>query len=209
MNQTKTDNSREGSARSLQLQALVHGSVFLLLIGTLWLLATWMEPGQAGILRYLTAAWAFLGGMVLSHLIHEWGHFAGAVLAGANLTIKPAAHPLFFDFDYDHNRPRQFLQMSIGGLLGNILLLLTVLLLITSPSLLTTSLLAAVIGQLVYVLILELPVSFGVMAGGAPLVVLTTHFSQGGPLFIRATLAALAAAAAVFFHAELLSVGPK
>jgi hypothetical protein len=198
MNQANTNNARQQSSGSLGLQALAHGSVFLLLIVTLWVLETWLVPGQEGIIRYLAATWAFLSGMALSHLIHEWGHFAGALISGAKLTIKPAAHPLFFDFDYDHNKPRQFLLMSMGGLLGNFLLLVTLLLLVTPASLITTSLLAAVIGQLVYVLILELPVSCGVMAGGAPLAVLTTHFSQGGPLFIRATLGALVAAAAVF-----------
>lgn len=198
MDKKENQTPYRGSAGSLLRQALAHGGVCLLLISTLWVLESSQGPEEPAIAGYLAATWAFLSGMALSHIIHEWGHFAGALISGSSLTIKPAAHPLFFDFDYELNKPRQFLFMSGGGLLGNILLLLTLLLLVKPASLVTTSLLAAVVGQLVYVLILEFPVSFGVMTGGAPLAVLTNHFNQGGPLFIRATLGALAAAAAVF-----------
>ena len=58
--------------------------------------------------------------------------------------------------------------------------------------------LAAVAGQLVFVLMLELPVSIGVMAGRDPLRTLEQHFGQGGPLFLRAGIGGLATAVLVF-----------
>jgi hypothetical protein len=173
----------------------VHGAVALLLI---FLLVAVNARATAGASLYLGAAWAFLTGLGLSHIIHEWCHFLGALSAGAKLTLKPRPHPLFFDFDFCANTARQFLCLSLGGLLGNILLLCTVEFLVKPQTLVTTSLLAAVAGQLVFVLLLELPVSLGVLAGREPLQSLTEHFGQGGPLFLRAAAGGVATAALVF-----------
>ena len=51
------------------------------------------------------------------------------------------------------------------------------------------SLCAASIALLAYVLVIELPISRGIIAGRAPMEVLTTHFGQGKPLFRRAGIA--------------------
>jgi hypothetical protein len=178
-------------------QGLAHGALALLLVCSLLYLHDAEMAGMAGPAIYLAAAWAFLCGLALSHITHEWGHFLGARTFRSRLTIKPRVHPLFFDFDYLANRPPQFLALSLGGLLGNLALML-VLLVTGDHSLVLTSLLAAVIGQFVYVLVLELPVSLGVMAGRDPLEVLGTHFAQGRPLFLRATLAGITTAVLVF-----------
>ena len=180
-------------------QGLAHGGVALLLVWSLLYLNAAEHAGSAGAALYLAAAWAFLCGLALSHIIHEGGHFLGALAFRSALTTKPRIHPLFFDFDYLANRPQQFLALSLGGLLGNLVLMLFLLALPAGAhTLVLTSLLAAVIGQFVYVLVLELPVSLGVMAGREPLETLGSHFAQGGPLFLRATLAGVAAAVLVF-----------
>lgn len=181
-------------SRALLRQMLAHGTIALLLAYTVFYLHAREMTGAS---RYLAAAWAFACGFALSHIIHEWGHFLGAVTSRSALTIKPRIHPLFFDFDYPANRQQQFLSLSIGGLLGNIALLVALLLMNTQHSLVLTALLAAVTGQLVYVLILELPVSLGVLAGQKPLEVLAAHFGQGRPLFVRATAGGAVAAAVV------------
>jgi len=178
-------------------QGLAHGALALLLVCSLIYLHATEMAGSRGPTLYLAAAWAFLCGLALSHIIHEWGHFLGALTFRSRLTIKPRVHPLFFDFDYLANRPAQFLALSLGGLLGNLALLL-VLLGTGDHSLVLTSLLAAVIGQFAYVLVLELPVSLGVLGGRAPLELLGTPFAQGRPLFLRATLAGVTAAVLVF-----------
>lgn len=182
----------------LARQGLVHGGVALLLVWSLLYLNGAEKAGSSGAALYLAAAWAFLCGLALSHIIHEWGHFLGALAFRSTLTIKPRVHPLFFDFDYQANRPRQFLALSLGGLLGNLVLMLVLVSPAGAHTLVHTSLLAAVIGQFVYVLVLELPVSLGVMAGGEPLETLATHFARGGPLFLRATLFGVTTAALVF-----------
>lgn len=180
------------------LQALAHGAVFALLVLGASELHDHEQAGAAGASLYLAASLAFLIGLALSHILHEWGHFLGAVLSGAQLTVRQKISPLFFDFEFPANTPRQFLWMSAGGLSGNLLLLLFLALCIGSPGLVLTAMMAAVLGQLVFVVVLELPVSLRVLAGQAPLPALTEHFSQGAPLFLRALLAGAATAGLVF-----------
>ncbi|MBP6683702.1 MAG: hypothetical protein KA159_10340 [Halioglobus sp.] len=189
-----TPSSRHSPA-SLGRQALAHGGFALLLVALLLAAHSWTGTGPAA---YLLVAWAFLTGLALSHIVHEWCHFLGATAARSALTLKPCIHPLFFDYDFAKNTQAQFLCLSIGGLLGNVLLLSLALLFAGSQSAVMTAFLAAVAGQLVFVLILELPVSIGVMAGRDPLRTLEQHFSQGGPLFLRAGIGGLATAALVF-----------
>jgi hypothetical protein len=189
------------SRGSLALQAVSHGAAFALLVIAASFLHDREQAGSAGVSLYLAGSLAFLIGLALSHILHEWGHFLGAVLGGARLTTRRRIAPLFFDFDFPLNTPRQFLLMSLGGLSGNLLLLLFLSLCIETPGLVLTAMRAAVLGQLVFVVILELPVSLRVLAGQAPLAALTEHFSQGAPLFLRSLLAGTAVAALVILSA--------
>lgn len=131
---------------------------------------------------------------MLSHIVHEWGHFLGAVLSRSAYTLKKKISPLFFDFDYVKNNPRQYLWMSVGGQLGNVLLISITLWLIPIETLAQQWLLATMVGQWMYVLVLEGPVSLGILVGKNPLEVLGKHFGQGRPLFQRSLLAGVASA---------------
>jgi hypothetical protein len=175
---------------------MAHGGVAILLVYLLTFLDATRSEGGAAV--YLVAAWAFVTGLVLSHIFHEWCHFLGSVVGSATVSLKPRVHPLFFEFDLDANSHTQFILLSAGGLCGNVLLLLLVSYGAASHSLVMTSLLAAVAGQLVFVLILELPVSIRVLAGAGPLEALTAHFGQGGPLFLRAAIGGVTTAALIF-----------
>jgi hypothetical protein len=186
------------STKDLVRQALAHGSVVLLLACTLALVISWEQQAGGGIARFVTAAWAVLCGLALSHIVHEWCHYAGAAIARSAVTVKSRVHPLFFDFEFPENTRLQFLCLSLGGLVGNFLLLALVVFYPATSSIALTGLLAAIVGQLVFVLMLELPVSLEVMTGKDPLEALTEHFSQGGPLFLRAAIGGVATATLVF-----------
>lgn len=179
-------------------QALAHGSVVLALAASLVAANSWAHALHSDIGRYAVAGWSFLCGLGFSHIIHEWCHYAGARLAKSSLALKPQVHPLFFDFDLQANTSRQFLCLSLGGLMGNLLLLALLIPYAAPGSIVSTGLLAAVLGQLVFVLMLELPVSVEVITGKEPLAALTAHFGQGGPLFLRAVLGGAGTAVLVF-----------
>ena len=193
MASTTTDTNK-----ALLRQALTHGSVVMALTASLIAANSWPHALTSDIGRYAIAAWAFLCGLAFSHIIHEWCHYAGARLAKSTLTLKPRVHPLFFDFDLEANTSRQFLCLSLGGLTGNLLLLALLIFYNAPGSIVSISLLAAVLGQLVFVLLLELPVSVEVITGKEPLAALTAHFRQGGPLFLRAALGGVITAVLVF-----------
>lgn len=161
-------------ARWLLLHAITHASAFVLL---LW--AAFHTTDIAGIVI------ALIAGIACSHILHEWGHYLGARLSGALVTIKPKLSPLFFDFDYLKNNPRQFLWLSAGGPAGNLVLIGVTLLMLPLDNLVQQFFLATLIGKLVYVITLEGPVTIGILAGGKPLEVLGKHFGQGKPLFRR------------------------
>jgi hypothetical protein len=175
---------------------LVSHSVFALFISVLWQGANqWAATVAPSLLvSSVVIALSVAAGVVLSHLIHEWGHFLGAVSSRSTYTLKKKISPLFFDFDYVKNNSRQYLWMSAGGPAGNVLLIALTTLLLPIDTVAQQWLLATMIGQLVYVLVLEGPVSLGILAGKNPVEVLATHFGQGTPLFQRSLLAGIGTA---------------
>jgi hypothetical protein len=92
-------------------------------------------------------------------LLHEWGHFAGARLAGGHAPLKPVGgfFPIF-DFDYANNDARAFDWMSIGGNLGDIsvVLLFFFALPMSSPG--AAALVAGAFGFAVFATAIEFPV---------------------------------------------------
>lgn len=178
----------------LFLHLLSHGAVALL-TSVLWCTADqWYMTTPSLLGNSMVILLTVVTGIVLSHVIHEWGHFFGAVLSRSAYTLKKKISPLFFDFDYLKNSPRQYLWMSVGGPLGNVLLISMTLLLLPIQSTGQQWLLATLLGKLVYVLVLEGPVSLGILAGKNPIEVLGKHFGRGRPLFQRSLLAGISTA---------------
>lgn len=192
------ESTTSNAPTALMRQALAHGGVVLALFASLVAANSWGHTASSDLEHYATAVWAFLCGLVFSHIIHEWCHYAGARIAKSTLVLKPDIHPIFFEFDLETNTSRQFLCLSLAGLLGNFLLLAVLITCAAPGSIVYLGLLAAVLGQLVFVLMVELPVSIEVITGKNPLTVLTAHFGQGGPLFFRAALGGVGTAALVF-----------
>lgn len=60
-------------------------------------------------------------GFVFATLVHEWGHFAGARVAGARCTVPDRIGLYAFNYDFSANSVAQFLSMSWGGQAGGAL----------------------------------------------------------------------------------------
>ncbi len=164
-------------------------------VAAFWLLQllVHLEQGGAGaVVTAFACVAAVILGAALSHLFHEWGHVRGALAGRSPLTLKPRPSPLFFDVDYQRVQPRQFLWLSWGGPAGNVLLAALLGSQLALGSLVLLSAWSASLAMFAYVLVLEGPISLGVLAGGQPMEVLAQHFGQGAPLFKRAGLAGLA-----------------
>jgi len=93
------------------------------------------------------------------YILHEWGHYAGARLAGGHAPLKPVGGFLpIFDFDYQNNDARAFDWMSIGGNLGDISVVLLFFFALPLTSSGTAALVAGAFGFAVFAGAIEFPV---------------------------------------------------
>jgi hypothetical protein len=119
----------------------------------------WATVSGLALASLLSSVDGLLVGAATAGLLHEWGHFAGARLAGGHAPLKPIAGFLpVFDFDYENNDARAFDWMSIGGNLGDIsvVLLFFFALPMTSPG--HAALVAGAFGFAVFAAAIEFPV---------------------------------------------------
>ena len=180
-NNSPTTNSQA----YLKQQGATHLLAFLVALGVWSAFNSWQITSNLMITQFFAALSSVAAGIVMSHIFHEWGHFFGACLSHAKTTIKEKPAPLFFDFDYLTNTPKQYLWLSAGGPLGTSLIILLSLIFLPSSSTAEQWLLATLVGNLAFVLSLESGVSVGIYKGGQPLEVISNHFSDKDALFKR------------------------
>ena len=146
---------------------------FLMVMGalTLWGAAdAWAAVSDLGLARLVAVANAFIAAYVITGVLHEWGHFAGARLSGAASPVheKPINHFFMFDFPFDRNDGRQFLWMSWGGIIAPWALVLLTLWLVPIDTAGRAMLLAVFFARAVSVSLFEVPVVMRAMGGGDP-----------------------------------------
>lgn len=84
----------------------------------LWLLGARHSAGTGPVADFTgVLLGALLGACAL--LVHEWGHFAGAVATRSAISPAASLRSVFsFSFDSKRNSQRQFLAMTAGGWIG-------------------------------------------------------------------------------------------
>ncbi|MDH3201058.1 MAG: hypothetical protein OEM15_09215 [Myxococcales bacterium] len=88
-------------------------AILLVTIG-LWLLSFETEPGTT--LASVVSISAGVGALVCAYNFHEWGHLVVARMTDSVFTpARRVISPFLFSYDTEHNTPRQFLLMSLGG----------------------------------------------------------------------------------------------
>ena len=138
---------------------------------SLWAAAdTWYVSTGLGLAAVLSALDGAIVGAGVGLLVHEWGHFAGARLAGG---IAPTGEfkkifPIF-DFDMQRSGSGPFRAMSVGGNLAHWswVLILALLLPLDTPG--RTSLFAGALGLAVFASTTELPVIWRAWGGASPI----------------------------------------
>lgn len=64
---------------------------------------------------------------LVSFLLHEWGHWLGAVASGSPISRPPGAlSPFLFHFDTKRSSRKQFLWMSMGGYIASVVALVCI-----------------------------------------------------------------------------------
>ncbi len=89
--------------------------VAILLVPTvLWLFSLDLEPGTT--VASVVSISAGVGALLCAYNFHEWGHLIAARMTDSVFTpARRVISPFLFSYDTEHNTPRQFLLMSLGG----------------------------------------------------------------------------------------------
>ncbi len=168
---------------------------------TLWGAAdAWAAASGWALAQGAAIANAVIAGTVLTGILHEWGHFAGARLSGASSPVRkePVKYFFMFDFQFEENDERQFLWMSLGGILVPWLLVAATLALVPIDAASRAMLLAVFVTRAVQVSLFEVPVVMRTWQGGEPRKELGRQLKEG---FAKSRWWGLAAGALVYLAA--------
>lgn len=171
------DNALEDSTRvtassagiATGLIALAHLFIIVVLLGIFLAATSWHALSPSLPAAGLSVVAGLLAGAIITTLVHEWFHYAGA------LAVRGQCHPIkrlnlfAFDWDFKRNTRAQFLVMSYAGTVGSIasIALLHATLADQTPG--AVALLAAAFGSLAFAGAIEWPVLARVQGGGDPL----------------------------------------
>jgi len=163
----------------------IGGVHFVAVMGaiTLWGAAdAWATVSGWSIAQAVAIANAFIAAYITTSIVHEWGHLAGARLAGAKSPVheKPVNYFFMFDFPFDANDTRQFVWMSWGGILAPWLLVVATLLFVPIDSISRATLLAVLAARAAAVVFFEVPITLRAARGGDPRVELGRQVAGGG-----------------------------
>ncbi len=165
---------------------------------TLWGAAdAWAVASGWGLAQAVALANAAIAAIVLVSLVHEWGHYAGARLAGAEAPVFPK--PVRYFFLFDRNDRRQFLWMSAGGILAPWALVVLAVLCVPIDNASRAMLLAALVARAVQIAVFEVPVALNTAQGAEPRAELERQVKAGG--LVRGRWIGLAAGALVWLAA--------
>lgn len=148
----------------------------------LWFAATeWTAAAAFG------AAIGFITAYMICYMVHEWGHQAGGVCAGANMPLNQYNSILLGQFDINEHSTKQFIWLSWGGIVGYVTVTISTLLIYFQMSLDWVGAGLAV-GGLAFVfqsLSVDLPQIFKVLSGADPLE--TNQHGASGEMILRRT----------------------
>jgi hypothetical protein len=150
---------------------------------TLWGAAdTWAVASGWPLAWAVALANAVIAAAVVTGVVHEWAHYAGARLAGAETRIfeQPVRYFFLFEFLLDRNDRRQFLWMSWGGILAPWLLVLLTARCVPIDNASRAMLLAAFVARAVQIGVFEVPVALRTAQGGEPRAELRRRLKAGG-----------------------------
>jgi hypothetical protein len=138
---------------------------------SLWAAAdAWQATSGLALAALLAVADGLAVGAGLGALAHEWGHFAGARLAGGIAPTRPYRSFLpLFDLDLVRSSEAAFRSMSIGGNVGHWLVFVLLAAALPFDSASRVALVAGSFGYAVFASTTEVPVIRRSYAGASPI----------------------------------------
>lgn len=100
-------------------QWLARDMLIISVLFILWhYLGAWYTSSQGAVSMLLISIVGFLSAYVSCYLVHEWGHYAGARIASADVPLGSPRGIAMGLFDPTCHSVRQFQYMSWGGVAG-------------------------------------------------------------------------------------------
>ncbi len=166
---------------NLKKVGLVHFLAVMAAL-TLWGAAdSWASVSGWWLARAAAVINAIIAATVIAGIVHEWGHYTGARLAGSVTRAfkKPAGYFFIFDFPFDANDSRQFLSMSWGGILAPWLLVLLIAASVPIDNPSRAMLVAVLVMRAAQASFFEIPVVLRTAGGGDPKAELERRLGEG------------------------------
>jgi hypothetical protein len=154
---------------NLAKHGLIQGTVALAAF-SMWAASdAWQAVTQLPLANLLSILTAVIAGLVVSTVIHEWFHFAGAKFGGSSYTIPAKIGFFVYDYDYKNSSIRQFYIMSLAGQLGSVVAIFGIYSMIPMDTSGRFMLLSAAVGSAVFGGSIEWPVILRTRDSGNPL----------------------------------------
>ncbi len=150
---------------------LVRDAALIFAALSLWAAAdAWVQVTSLWFAQVLAVGDALLVGLLLAAIFHEWGHYSGAVAAGASVRRKApeGVSLLRFDFDYAANDHRQFHWMTYGGHVLHWTILLLLLVALPLDSISRIALVSSIFGFVVFATVIEYNIIKDTWRGTSP-----------------------------------------
>ena len=126
---------------------------------TLWAASdAWFQVTGLWAAELLSAADGIFVGYIVASVFHEWGHYLGARISGAQTTRtlpKNLTNLFRFSFDFGNNSATQFHSMSFGGWVGHWSILLLIFAILPMDTLGRAALVSSLFGFAIFATFIE------------------------------------------------------
>ena len=126
---------------------------------TLWAASdAWFQVTGLWAAELLSAADGIFVGYIVASVFHEWGHYLGARISGAQTTRslpKNLTNLFRFSFDFGSNSATQFHSMSFGGWVGHWSVLLLIFAILPMDTLGRAALVSSLFGFAIFATFIE------------------------------------------------------
>ncbi len=151
------------------LVACAHLTIVLLLLVLFAAAYNWYAISGQPLAAAFSVATGLVAGGIITTLVHEWFHFAGAFAVRSYCHRVKRINLFAFEWDFKRNNRGQFFAMSYAGTFGSLVAIAVFLATLPPDAPGPVALLAAAFGSLAFAGAIEWPVLARVHAGGDPL----------------------------------------
>lgn len=160
--------STPSPAAALAKQGALHFALWLLAFSLFAATDSWATLTGWALATVLNILTGIVAGFISVNLAHEWSHYLGARLVGADYSINPKPSIFVFDWNFETNGNGRFYTMSIAGNLGGALAVLALFLGIDPDNAGRAALLAGAVASFALGALIEWPVLLRTLRSGNP-----------------------------------------